>query len=86
MKSFFATIGILAVILVIVIWQYGFFDKQVKDDNKEFTVQVSIGACVRRPTSDDIGNIKELSEEYMKIADTAMYEQKKAHKAQKNAD
>ena len=31
MKSFFATIGILAVILVIVIWQYGFFDKQVKD-------------------------------------------------------
>ena len=59
---------------------------QVKADNKEFTVQVSVGACVRRPVKSDIGNIKELSEDYMRIADTAMYEQKKAHKAQKNAN
>lgn len=31
MKNIFATIGILAVILGIIIWQFGFFNKQVND-------------------------------------------------------
>lgn len=31
MRSIFATIGILAVILLIIIWQYGFFSKQVNE-------------------------------------------------------
>ena len=35
MRTIFATIGILAVILCIVIWQFGFFSKQVSDITKK---------------------------------------------------
>ena len=35
MRTIFATIGILAVILGIVIWQFGFFSKQVNDITKK---------------------------------------------------
>ena len=45
-----------------------------------FSIRVSIGACVRYPSESERDIIGELSEEYMKEADAAMYREKKAHK------
>ncbi|MBO4494443.1 MAG: GGDEF domain-containing protein [Clostridiales bacterium] len=59
---------------------------RVTRDKKTFDVKVSIGACVKLPPEpsgsvyEDESIIRELSEEYMKIADAAMYEEKKMHK------
>jgi hypothetical protein len=39
-----------------------------------------MGYCIKVPTS-DMGNITEISEKYLKIADERMYEDKKQHKA-----
>lgn len=52
-------------------------------DKKDYTIGVSIGACVMVPPQCDEGEIHRYSEEYIKIADAAMYEEKKAHKQKK---
>ena len=51
-----------------------------KRDKKPFTVNFSMGYCIKVPTA-DMGSITEISEHYLKIADERMYEDKKRHKA-----
>ena len=51
-----------------------------KRDNKPFTVNFSMGYCIKVPTS-DMGSIAGISEKYLKAADEKMYEDKKRHKA-----
>lgn len=52
---------------------------RTKRDAKEYSLGVSIGAFIGHPSEDGRGPV-ELSEEYMKLADEAMYEEKKTHK------
>jgi len=54
---------------------------RVSRDGKEYDVCVSAGVCIRIPPKCDDSEIHGYSEEYMKIADAAMYEVKKAHKS-----
>lgn len=49
-------------------------------DNKPFTVDFSVGYCIKVPSS-DTGGITEISEKYLKTADVKMYEEKKKHKS-----
>lgn len=53
---------------------------RVSRDKKDYQVRVSIGACVKLPPACTDSEIHNYSEEYMKIADSAMYEEKKEHK------
>ena len=65
--------------------------KHIARDKKNYSFQVSVGACTRIPPRQfsGVGNtpdsdedtIRDFSEEYLRIADAAMYEQKKAHQA-----
>ena len=55
-------------------------DRISKRDNKPFTVNFSMGYCIKVPTS-DMGSIAGISEKYLKAADEKMYEDKKRHKA-----
>ncbi|MBO4473762.1 MAG: GGDEF domain-containing protein [Clostridiales bacterium] len=65
--------------------------KHIARDKKKYSFQVSVGSCIRIPPREfsGVGNtqesdedtIRDFSEEYLRIADAAMYEQKKSHKA-----
>lgn len=67
--------------------------KHISRDKKKYSFQVSIGSCVKVPPAhlpDEALNedgelsedtIREFSEEYLRIADAEMYEEKKEHKA-----
>ena len=51
-----------------------------KRDKKPFTVNFSMGYCIKVPTA-DMGSVAEISEKYLKAADEKMYKDKKRHKA-----
>ncbi len=53
---------------------------KIAADNKPYPLGFSVGMCIRRPVEDGGMSALELSEKYMKIADDAMYLEKKAHK------
>ncbi len=61
-----------------------YIEDHVRNDGKAYPVRVSVGSCIRKPSKSDKDLVRELSEEYMKIADSAMYEEKKSHKLEKN--
>ena len=55
--------------------------KQInKRDNKPYSVNFSMGYCIKVPSS-DMGSITEISEKYLKSSDEKMYAEKKAHKS-----
>ncbi len=58
-------------------------DKRIARDKKPYEVKVSTGYCIRIPEN-NTSLITEVSEEYQKIADSMMYEEKKTHKARRN--
>ena len=58
-------------------------DNRIRRDKKPYDVKVSTGYCIRIPKNDP-SLITEVSEEYQKIADSMMYEEKKTHKARRN--
>lgn len=58
-------------------------DKRIMRDKKPYEVKVSTGYCIKIPKNDP-SLITEVSEEYQKIADSMMYEEKKTHKARRN--
>ena len=58
-------------------------DNRIRRDKKLYDVKVSTGYCIRIPKNDP-SLITEVSEEYQKIADSMMYEEKKTHKARRN--
>lgn len=57
-----------------------YINTKVKLDEKEFPLQVSIGACIAVPVLEEGMTLIELSEQYMKLADEEMYKEKKIHK------
>ncbi len=70
-----------------------FIANRISRDKKKYSFQVSIGVCIKVPPKEipeanpgDNGElsedtIRDFSEEYLRIADAEMYEEKKAHKA-----
>ncbi len=72
---------------------YEYIANHLARDKKEFSFRVSAGFCVKTPpkklttpegtTCDELSEeiIRHYSEEYLRIADTAMYEMKKSHNA-----
>lgn len=58
---------------------------KVREDNKQFDVVVSVGAHLGFPKKDYDQDILTVLEEYQKIADSAMYEEKKIHKNGRSA-
>jgi diguanylate cyclase (GGDEF)-like protein len=53
---------------------------KVIEDNKQYDVVVSVGTHLGFPKDDFNKDIQKVLEEYQKIADSAMYEEKKSHK------
>lgn len=63
-----------------------YIQKCVLRDQKIYPLRVSTGICIKMPPQDcemNPATIRAFSEEYFKIADAAMYEVKKKHKAGK---
>ena len=63
-----------------------YIQKCVMRDQKIYPLRVSTGICIKMPPQDcemNAATIRAFSEEYFKIADAAMYEVKKKHKAGK---
>ena len=63
-----------------------YIQKCVMRDQKIYPLRVSTGICIKMPPQDcemNPATIRAFSEEYFKIADAAMYEVKKKHKAGK---
>lgn len=58
--------------------------EKVSRDKKPYKVEISFGACIREPEEDD-RFINEISEEYLRFADTEMYKEKKQHKISKDS-
>ena len=65
-----------------------YIQERIKRHKKNYTFSVSIGTCIKiPPESDDTDEdaeeaaIRAFSEEYLRIADAKMYEEKKQHKA-----
>ena len=54
-------------------------DLRKERDGKEYKLDVSIGSYIGMPSGSDLP-VREMSEEYMKLADEAMYQEKKKHK------
>jgi len=61
-----------------------YIQNKVKQDNKPYDLDVSVGACIRIPEDSDgvitDEDIDKASESYMTYADAEMYEEKKTHK------
>jgi len=61
-----------------------YIQDKVKQDNKPYDLDVSVGACIRIPEDSDgvitDEDIDKASESYMTYADAEMYEEKKTHK------
>lgn len=55
--------------------------EKVIEDNKQYDVVVSVGAHLGFPQVDYDKDIQKVLEEYQKMADSAMYEEKKIHKS-----
>jgi len=59
-------------------------DECITRDKKDYNLSVSVGTCIKVPPrecSTDESFLRAFSEEYLRIADAAMYEEKKEHKA-----
>ena len=54
--------------------------EKVIEDNKQYDVVVSVGTHLGFPQDDFDKDIQKVLEEYQKMADSAMYEEKKIHK------
>ena len=57
-----------------------YISAKVKSDEKRFPLQVSVGACIAKPSVDTNHTVSEISEQFMKLADEEMYKEKKMHK------
>ena len=57
-----------------------FIADKVSKDNKPFIVSVSVGTHLGIPVEADLSNSHEVFENYLRIADAAMYVEKRRHK------
>lgn len=57
-----------------------YMDKCMKRDKKIYSLNVSVGICMEIPEEEADVKINDISERYMRVADVAMYEEKKQHK------
>lgn len=57
-----------------------FIADKVRKDNKPFIVNVSVGTHLGIPVEADLSNSHEVFENYLRIADAAMYVEKRRHK------
>ena len=60
-------------------------ERRIRRDGKPYPVNISTGYCIKIPDP-NIEQITEISEEYQKVADKMMYEEKKTHKARRNKE
>lgn len=59
-----------------------FIESRRSQDKKEYLINISVGTHIEIPSGDGDQDLQKVFEEYLKIADTAMYEQKREHKGQ----